>query len=370
MSIKEQVSGNVSSNPIADITNILSGNPGVSLEADNPSDVEDDSQLGELGDYPELGNDGVESDSSDSDSVSAAAPDSKQLDTEEIFVKGKNGKESVKINYSDREAIKDAFKKAHGMRKAFSERDELKRELESLKKNYNPDVQERLKTFDALDEAFQSDGIRGVINLLQGKPDAYDNWTKAEYEKRKAYESALPSERELLDKQAALDAEKKRTAQIEAKYKKMMEDITKTKEEADYSQLRSVINPAFEKYALSKDMNDADAGARLDKALWRDALEEIEAMPDDVELTSSMVEDIFRKTAATYRKVIAKQVDSKVKSTIEKKKTNAQESLVAAATKTQKQNGVAANFNEKIRQGNGTGAITDYLISAFSKKSK
>ncbi len=131
-----------------------------SVVSPEPTEVDsDEPEEGEFGSFDGAATSSVssESDASASKDPAASAQAKANADIEEIVVKGLDGKKSkIKVDYSNREAIKDAFKKAQGMRLAFKERDDLSRKLKAYEAGeLTPESQKAdLEAYKVISKAF------------------------------------------------------------------------------------------------------------------------------------------------------------------------------------------------------------------------
>lgn len=286
-------------------------------------------------------------------------------DIEEILVKGLDGKKSkIKVDYSNREAIKDAFKKAQGMRLAFKERDDLSRKLKAYEAGEQvPEAHKAdLEAYKVISKAFSEGGVESLIELLNKNNGGYKGWK----ESKEAYEKMLPSEKAELESRKEIEKANRRAEEAERSAKERTESLVKQQEASDKARLKSMLTPAFHKHSLSKELDDAEAGARIDQAIWRDSIKEISnlQLPEGAEPTPAMVERIFSKVAASYRKVIAVKADKKVAETINRKKEDATNALVQTAKAGIGVGNSAASVREQISKGK----LRDVLFSHFSNK--
>lgn len=299
----------------------------------------------------------------DSDVVSADNEQDTQ-DIEEIFISDANGRRKIKVDYSDRNRIKKAYQMAAGMRKFQAERDRYKARAEKLE----PEYKDLKESWSALESAFESDGIKGVVNLLSGKETAYDEWEESLYQTRRAKEDASPQELEqieLREKLARQEREAKRLARMMEERDQM---TAKQREQADRIQLESQIHPAFEKYRFAGKLGDQELEQSIDEAIWAKTINALQQYDDDVDLTPRLIDQEFRRVARTFHRAINKESDKKATKAIESKKKSAKEAIQKKAVGNMKSSGAVDEFNDALSQGNLTSALSSWLSGKVKAK--
>lgn len=330
-----------------DVDKFLSGEEGapVSEESDNQKDLP--STLDEV---------------VDSSSSSESAPE-KKGDIEEILINEEGGRKKITVDWSDREKLKKYVHMAAGMRKFQAERDQVMGKLSQIE----PEYKELKSSWEALENAFSQGGVKGLVNLLSGDQAGYEKHIQSEFARLKARETATPSELEKMDLEERLSIERRErerlTKQVEESLKRSQEE----REQASIKSLEAQVHPAFDKYRFAGKLGDEVVEQRLDKAIWDQALRNLEEYPDNVELSSSLIDKEFREVSNSFRKIINKQAEQKAKKVVASKKVAAQES---AATKAM--NGYIANsasnaekFKGDIRKGDFTSALRDLMTGKF-----
>lgn len=284
-----------------------------------------------------------------------------QGDFEEIVFNDGKGRRKVKVDFSDRKQMKKLASMAYGHRKYQAERDKLKSELEQIQ----PDYQDLKETWSALEKAYTNDGIKGLVNLIAGEEDAFDKWSNELYEKKKHRENASAEELEKLDIQERAEREAKEKARLQKQMEDLLRQQEEAKEKTELSQLESQIHPAFSKYRFSGKLGNANLETRLDKAIWTQALDALNEMPDDVELTPQVIDREFRKAANDFRQVIKTESNKQVKTAVNQRKRVAQTNAAVKAVKGYNQSTSQDKFKKDIRSGNYASALTDLLSGKF-----
>lgn len=285
--------------------------------------------------------------------ASAKKPqNSSKEDIEEVVFTDESGRKKIKVDFSNREQLKKYVQMAAASRKWQAERDQARKESSSIKPEY-----EKLKgSWDAMEEAFKSQGIAGVIDLLQGERGAYQKHIQTEFERLQAYEDATPSERERLELQERIENERKEKLEAQKQMKEYLAKVQAKEEKAQEEALKGVLYPAFDKYRFAGKLGDEVLEAELDDAVWTKAIKKLDAY-DESRLTPDIVEREFRSVAGMFKKVVASQTNKEVKSVMSAKKQNATEQAAARSTSGMRSNAEADSFRDSIKKGD--------LVSAF-----
>lgn len=313
-----------------------------------------------------------ETESIDSSSLSESEPESlldsslekapealeERLDIEEIMVKGENGrKQKLKVDYSDRKAIKQAFLKASGMRKYQKERDNAIKSARDLTEKY----ESISKDFNKLEKIFESGGIKGLVEQLGGE-GAWSKAVDAELEHRNYVDNLTPAEKYQLDLQ---ERETKYQKMLEAEKQKREEfekQIQQREEESAIRKMEAQLHPSFDRYRFAGKLGDEVTEHQFDTAIWNSVTRRLQEYPDDFELTQSVIDKEFRTVANNFRKYINNQAEKKVKSTIERKKADAGKRAQIAVKKGMTNNEKNRKFLDDMKRGNMTDALKSVLM--------
>ena len=321
---------------------------------DGSEDIGDDEQLS------------VDSELSDSveDNVDSS---SDGQDIEVVTLKMKDPKtgraQKIKIDYNDRKAIKENAKKAAGMRKAFADRDVISKQLQDSEKKYD----ELSSVYTPLAEAFETNGIRGVVELLSDSPDAWKEAVDAEIEERERIRKLSPEERFQMERELESQRWEQQLAAERAKREAFEQQIAEREQQAQIKDLKARVNPSFDRYRFSGTLGDPVLEQKLDSAVWSEVMTNLSDIPDNVELTQALIDKEFRKATATFRKALKVQSEKNVKKTIERKKAQAGERAQVTAKKgLNKSNAASKKFAEDLQTGN----IRDAFNAMISGKVK
>lgn len=280
----------------------------------------------------------------------------------EFSVTDDKGKRKVKVDLNNKEQLKTTLAAAYGFRKMQAERDNVSARLKEIEPKYT----ELKQGWDTLENAYQNGGVEGLVDLLGGKKGYYSEWKRSELEKELKYQNASEIEKREIDLRQKLERLEKESTLRE---KRASEEAARARTEREEAQLRSLesqIAPAFNKYRFAGTLGDTSKEARLDKAIWDQALENLEALPDTVQLTPQMIEREFKQIATEFRAIIGKQAQAQAKQVIENKKQAAQ-TRVAAAAKTVPLSNIQTSMSNNIKKG-GIGGLTDALMDVLKSR--
>lgn len=278
-------------------------------------------------------------------------------DVEELIVSDDSGRKKLKIDWNNREQIKKYISMAAGMRKFQAERDKYKAELEKV----SPEHKEYKESWTALQKAYDENGVAGIINLVTGDKEGHQKYLSREMQKMKFREEASPQELERMELQELLDKERRDRERQKKEFDDILKKSQEKDSEANLKELKSQINPVFEKYRFAGKLGNPAAEARFDKAIWRDAMETLDALPEHTELTPEMVNKAFRDAASDYRAMIKQEADAKAKKVIESKKVAAKEAVVKSVTSGVKNNSSREAFDSDVKKGDWHSAIRGLL---------
>jgi thioesterase domain-containing protein len=245
-----------------------------------------------------------------------------------------------------------------------AERDAAAQKLKAAE----PRLQELETQWQTLETTYQEGGIEGLVDLLGGKKGHFTEWRQQELEKEARYLNASAAEKKAMDLEAKLSKMERESAAREARAQEAQKQAGTAQEAAQLKNLESQIVPVFNKHRFAGTLGDPAREAIFDKAVWDQALSNLEALPDSTELTSAIVEKEFKTVATAFRASIGKQANQKAKEVIEKKKQNAQGSLAQAASRSfQKPSTNDQQMRANISKG-GIGGLTDALMNVLRTK--
>lgn len=244
------------------------------------------------------------------------------------FTDDSGQKKQYKIDWNNKEQIKKHISLALGARKWQVERDSARKELENLKPAYE-DIN---KSWSAVEQAFQSNGIQGIVNLLAGKEGAYEEHIENVVQQRQLRANASPSQLRELELQERIERMERDSARREHLSKANADRAAKEREAADLARTESLVHPAFNKYRFAGSLGDPVLETQLDSAIWTQALSKLEEISaTGAELTANQYEKAFKDVAATFNKAITRKANEKATQVVTKRKEQAQTQVSARA---------------------------------------
>lgn len=302
--------------------------------------------------------------SDDSEEVEASSEETEEVsdnhDIETINVTGPKGRQKVKVDFSDREQLKKYVSYAYGGRKWKKERDDAQAELSKLREDYSSMDTDWKK----LEDAYQKDSVKGVVELLG---QDYEQWFQNELARREAWSNMTDSERKSYERDEALRRAEEREKDLEAKFEAKLSELNTEREQADLRAFEAKAHPSFDRYRFSGKLGDPVTEHRWDKALWNQALENLEEIPDEIEITQAMIDKEFRRVATEMRRGVQMQVEKNTKKVVDKKKRMATSKAQATARKGIKQNSSLEEFRNNMKSGNLADSLRNWITADGGK---
>lgn len=353
---------NTESAGYANLSTLFDSSVPATAESGSEASSNQDTPPSEIGAHGKLGETPDAAAAEGQQGQEASAQDAPAANWLEVPVTDEKGKRKVKIDLNNTEQLKKTISAAYGFRKALAERDSVTAKLKDLEPKYT----ELKQGWDTLENAYQNGGIEGLVDLLGGKKGYYSEWKRGELEKELRYQNASEAEKREFDLREKLEKLEKESSLREKRAAEEAERARTEREEAQLRSLESQVTPAFNKYRFAGTLGDASKEARLDKAIWDQALGNLEALPEDVQLTPQMIEREFKQIATEFRAIIGKQAQVQAKKVIENKKQAAQ-TQVAAAAKSVPVSSIQNSMTSNIKKG-GIGGLTDALMDVLRSR--
>lgn len=262
-----------------------------------------------------------ESDKEESGEQDAAdESQSDEADFEYVKVADSDGrKKKLKIDYSDRKKIRQAYLQAAGMRKFQAERDQLRKEFEGVK----PD----LDAVQKINETYEKGGLQALVDLIGGE-GSYQKHLQKELAKARIRESGSDEDIRELERQEATERERRELEALRREREEFLKQSQAEREESERSRIKSMVEPSFNKYRFAGKLGDSSRESTLDRMIWRDAREELQALADSgTQLTPAVVDREFRRAAAALGATVKEKAKLAQKKISDKKKREAAEHI-------------------------------------------
>lgn len=334
--------------------------PSSSLTELPPDSTGEATPEAELGSHGKLGE---TTDSTLAKDAPEGAPGTAEPSWFEFAVTDDKGRRKVKVDLNNKEQLARVLPQAYGFRKMQAERDVSRQKLEAAE----PRLKELESNWQTLEKTYQEGGVEGIIDLLGGKKGHFSEWKKAEFAKETKYASASEIERQKMELEDRLARMERQGELREKNAKAEAERARGEREEAQLRSLESQITPAFNKHRFAGQLGDTSKEQVIDQAIWDQALKNLEALPETTDLTPALIEKEFRSIATTFKSVIGKQADAKVKQVIQGKKTAAQTQVAAAVTRSIRPSQIEQSMQSNIRKG-GISGLTAGLLDVLRSR--
>lgn len=276
---------------------------------------------------------------------------------EEIFVTDDKGRRKVKVDFSDKEKLRKLVAQSYGMRKFQKERDDAMKQLKDLESKSS----ELQSTWDRLQEVFETQGVKGLVNLVAGQEDAYDSHLQQQLERAQAKAKATPEQLKQIE---ALERAEQIAKENEL-FKKRLEERelreAQQREALEVEALQTKLNAPFAKYAFTGKLGDSELEQQYNEALWNLATNKLRQLPEDQELTDQLVDRTFREVALRFNKAVTKQVKEKTATTAQRRKDAAATRVAQKARAGIPQVNAADSFKKDISTGNWGRALAQVM---------
>jgi hypothetical protein len=268
---------------------------------------------------------------------------------ESIVVTDDKGKRKIEVDFNNRDQIKKYVQMAHGARKWQAERDQALSKSKELESQYSS----LRGNWDTLEQAYQSSGIEGLVDLLEGRQGAFQDWEKSRLERHEMLRKASPAERELYETKERDLVRQREIDKIRKENEDFKRSVQAEKETAELRSLESSVHPAFDRYRFADKLGDSSTEQMFDEMLWNAALKRLEPYEEKgLPLTADLIEKEFKTVSTALRKRINVQADKKAAKVVEQKKREATENVQAAVSNGYRSSPVAKEAEDLIKSGN------------------
>jgi hypothetical protein len=229
---------------------------------------------------------------------------------------------------------------------------ESNKELETLKKRVE-ELSEVEKSWQLVHKTFEDEGIAGLVNLLSQDKEGYKKLEENIIQKYKARENATPDELERLELIEKLEKESQQREKLMKELDARNINTQKQQEEAEKSQLQSMLHPAFEEVRFKGKVKDEAVAKDIDEAIWSLALKKLDNRGDQTPLTKELISSTFKAVAKSFGHVIEAQAQQ----VIEKKQVEAQNKVAGAVKANVNNSSKEAQMRSSVKSGNLKDAV-------------
>lgn len=278
-----------------------------------------------------------------------------QSDIEELVVTGPKGRRKIKLDYSDKDSIKKYVQLAHGARKWQAERDQAKTELKTL----SSERDELRKDWNTLENLYQEGGIKALAERLS--PGQWEEIVDQAISERQQWNDMDPSERAAIEFDRYKEAQTKRERDLEAKYKQQLEQLENVKLETATKDVVAKASGALGKYGFDGRLGNPDLEYELNDRIWSKALQTLEQLPEDVEITQAMIDREFKTQALRQKKLFSLQTAERTKKAVSKAKEKSLSKAQAIARGPKATSSTVDKFRKEVKGGNWADALHTFV---------
>jgi hypothetical protein len=278
--------------------------------------------------------------------------------TEDLFVTLEDGRKAkITADYSDRNKIKKAYEMAAGMRKFAAERDKERARVKEL----DSQMQELKGTWSKLETAYQSGGVEGLIDLLEGKAGASKEYIAKRFEQERLKEAMPPAERARLEMEERLELDRRQRDANDRTRQQELDRVHARLAEADEKETRALVTPSFEKHRFKGKLGDPVAEHHFDQAVWMQALSNLEQL-DEGDLTPDAIDREFSRVSSAFARVAKQQATKATKQAVDTKKQEAKTQAAVLAMQGMNTPGnKEKDLTKRLWSGDSVGVLKDLL---------
>ena len=275
---------------------------------------------------------------------------------DEIEFEGKK----YKIDKAAKDYYINELNAKKGMRKAFSERDTLKKQLEEVGKKGSK--------WDQVESVFKQKGVEGLYDILAGKEGSYKEYIKSHEDKVIRKYNATAEEMAIIEREEAMEKVRERADAAERLLRENTEKIQLEKDSANEEILVGKISSAFDKVSFEGKLGDAKKEEKFNKYVWEQARMQINEYVKDKNIEAHQVPGkvlsaIFEEVAADFSDAFKSQVETAAKAAISQKSEAATLSAQAKSVAGIRTN--PKNLDELADKHNGN--ITSFIKELFGR---
>jgi hypothetical protein len=224
-------------------------------------------------------------------------------------------------------------------------------------------MQELKGTWDKLETAYQSGGVEGLIDLLEGRAGASKDYIAKRLEQERLREAMSPAERAQLDMQERLELDRRQRETQERTQRMELEKMQQRLAEADEKETRALITPSFEKHRFKGKLGDPVAEHHFDQAVWMQALSNLEQL-DESQLSPQVIDREFAKVSSAFARAAKMQAAKATKEAVETKKQEAKTQAAVSAMQGMNTPGnKERDLTKRLWAGDSVGVLKELLSS-------
>jgi hypothetical protein len=230
---------------------------------------------------------------------------------EEIEYEGKK----YKVEKAAKDYLKAELDAKKGMRKAFSERDQLKKQMEEVSKKGSK--------WDQIESVFKTKGIQGLFDALAGEEGAYTKHEQKLIETAIRKYNATEDELKIIEREEENERIRTRAEQAEKLLKEQQERIQSEKESANREVLEGKILSAHEKVSFQGKLGDEAKEKKFDSYVWERVRMRLNEYVQEKKIDAHMVPGkvinaLFEEESADFADAFKTQIEAATKAALSK----------------------------------------------------
>ena len=289
----------------------------------------------------------------DSEEESTETPSGSEF---EVTVSDDKGRRKVKVDPNDTEKLKKFVSMAYGARKWQAERDQAKKSAAEFKSQ----LSEVQSDWEKLEKAYSSGGLEGLVELLDG-PEALKKYRESVISKYEERRNATPQELRAIEAAEQAESRQRELDQLRKEQEEFRRSVEQERELAQEHEIKSRINPVFEKYRFSGTLGSDTDEHMFDSMLWDTALKNLEPYEEEgLELSPALVEREFKRVATAIRKRIGAQAKKQVSRAVKSKKENTEANVQSQVMRRMSGGDTAQSAADYIGKGDLKGLFRNF----------
>lgn len=240
-----------------------------------------------------------------------AAPQAEAIDASEIEFEGKK----YKVEKSAKDYLQAELNAKKGMRKAFSERDQLKKQLE--------EKAQAAERWAQIESVFKQKGVQGLFDALAGEEGAYSKHEQSIIEKAIRKYNATEDELKIIEREEAVEQARQRAEAAEKLLKEHTDKINAQKEAANTEILEGKIISAHEKVSFKGKLGDEKKEEKFDSYVWERVRLRLNDYVKEKKIEAHMVpakivDTLFQEESADFADAFKSQIENATKAALSK----------------------------------------------------
>lgn len=268
-----------------------------------------------------------------------------------VPVTGADGKkQKIKVDWSQKDKIKQQIALSYGARKWQAERDQAQGKLKA--------AEPVLNLWKELETAWQkgttqAERYLNLVDFIEGREGAGKNWLEGEYARRAQRANASPEQLKAIEAQEAQAHKDSEYEKLKAEMEKLTKSQAEHKDEVRVRETNALVQPIFSQFSFEGKLKNTADEVRLNKLLWSETMERMgENYPEGHTFTKEELTREFGKTHKELTRLGKQRAEEQLTKVVENKKKEAQTNVQNfAKAGYAKPSGSNVDLNKAISKG-------------------